>query len=139
MYAINYAATALVFKRRYATVPLVLLLFAVQFVEVLWVLFNYVGIEHTALVGGVTRLTDMPWSHSVAMMLIYAIAAWVVLALVYSDTMTRHGNWVLPLLLAYVGLELFPRWRPWCWGGMVLILIAWIAAGRVDESDEKAE
>ena len=80
MYAINHAATALVFKKHYPTVPLVALLLAVQFVEVLWVLFNYVGIEHTALVGGVTRLTDMPWSHSVAMMLLYALAAWLVLA-----------------------------------------------------------
>ena len=80
MYAINHAATALVIKRRYPTVPLFALLVGVQFVEVLWVVFNYLGIEHTALVGGVTRLSDMPWSHSVVMLLVYAIGAWLILA-----------------------------------------------------------
>ena len=76
MYAINHAAMALVIKKGYPSVPL---LIAVQFVEVLWVVFNFLGIEHTTLVGGVTRLSDMPWSHSVVTMLGYSIAAWIVL------------------------------------------------------------
>jgi hypothetical protein len=78
VYAINHAATALVFKKRYADVRLLWLLFAVQFVEVLWVIFNYLGIEHTSLVGGVTRLTYMPYSHSVAGMLFWSLATWAV-------------------------------------------------------------
>jgi hypothetical protein len=80
MYAINHAATALVIKKGYPTVPLLPLLIAVQFVEVLWVVFNFLGIEHTTLVGGVTRLSDMPWSHSVATMLAYSIAGWLILS-----------------------------------------------------------
>ena len=80
MYAINHAATALVIKKRYPSVPLFALLVSVQFVEVLWVVFNVLGIEHTTLVGGVTRLSDMPWSHSVATMLAYAVGAWLILA-----------------------------------------------------------
>ena len=79
MYAINHAATALVIKKRYPSVPLLPLLIAVQFVEVLWVVFNFLGIEHMSLVGGVTRLSDMPWSHSVVMMLAYSMGAWLVL------------------------------------------------------------
>jgi hypothetical protein len=79
MYAINHAATALVIKKRYPSVPLLPLLMGVQFVEVLWVVFNFLGIEHTTLVGGVTRLSDMPWSHSVATMLAYSVGAWLLL------------------------------------------------------------
>ena len=36
--------------------------------------------EHTSVVGGVTRLSDMPCSHAVATMLAYVVAAWLVLA-----------------------------------------------------------
>jgi hypothetical protein len=80
MYAINHAATALVINKRYPSVPLFALLVAVQFVEVLWVVLNVLGIEHTTLVGGLTRLSDMPWSHSVATLLGYSVAAWLILA-----------------------------------------------------------
>ena len=80
MYAINHAATALVIKKRYPSVPLVPLLIAVQFVEVLWVVFNFLGIEHTTLIGGVTRLSDMPWSHSVVTMVAYSVGVWLVLS-----------------------------------------------------------
>jgi hypothetical protein len=63
MYAINHAATALVIKKRYPSVPLLPLLMGVQFVEVLWVVFNFLGIEHTTLVGGVTRLREPKSTH----------------------------------------------------------------------------
>ena len=43
MYAINHAATALLFKKRYPDVRLLWLLLAVQFVEALWVVLNYLG------------------------------------------------------------------------------------------------
>ena len=66
-------------NKGYPSVPLLPLLIAVQFVEVLWVVFNFLGIEHTTLVGGVTRLSDMPWSHSVVTMLGCSMAAWIVL------------------------------------------------------------
>jgi hypothetical protein len=81
MYAINHAATALLFKKRYPDVQLLWLLLAVQFVEVLWVVFNYLGIERTILVGGVTRPAYMPYSHSVVMMLLWAALAWAIFAL----------------------------------------------------------
>lgn len=79
MYAINHAATALVFKKRYPSAPLFGLLVAVQFVEVLWVILNYLGIERTSVEGGATRLASMPYSHSVLMMLVWALAAWALL------------------------------------------------------------
>jgi len=45
MFAINHAATALIVKKRHPQVPLVWLLISVQFVEIVWVLFNFLGIE----------------------------------------------------------------------------------------------
>src|SRR5438067_6437469 len=76
MYAINHAATALVLKKRYPSVPLLALLIAVQLVEVLSVVFNYLGVERTSLEGVATRLAYMPYSHSVVMMLVWAAVAW---------------------------------------------------------------
>lgn len=45
MFAINHAATALVFKRRFAGVALVPLLFAVQAMEFAWVVFQTLAVE----------------------------------------------------------------------------------------------
>src|SRR5207245_11750258 len=42
---------------------------------------SHLGIEQTSVVGGVTRLSYMPYSHSVAAMLFWALAAWVVFTL----------------------------------------------------------
>ena len=47
MFAVDHAVTALLLKRRYPTVPIAPLLLAVQAMELAWVVFNYLGIEHT--------------------------------------------------------------------------------------------
>ncbi|MHC4067084.1 MAG: metal-dependent hydrolase [Planctomycetota bacterium] len=84
MFAINHAAAALVIKRKYPTVPLVWLLISVQLMELVWVAFNYFGIERTttsdtvSFVGDI-HLTHMPWSHSVVTTLGVAVLAWLVL------------------------------------------------------------
>jgi hypothetical protein len=84
MFAINHAAAALAINRKYPTVSLIWLLISVQFMEFVWVAFNYLGIERTttddavAFVGDI-HLTHMPWSHSVATMLGIAVLAWLVL------------------------------------------------------------
>ena len=71
MFAIDHAATALLVKRRYPTVPIAPLLVAVQAMELAWVLLNYLGVERTTT-GPVVRsvadiqLAYMPYSHSVA-------------------------------------------------------------------------
>ena len=81
MFAINHAATALLLKRRYPQVPLALALISVQLVEILWVVFNYLGVEVTVTervvryVGDI-HLVHMPFSHSIATTLLLAIAAW---------------------------------------------------------------
>ena len=84
MFAINHAATALVLKRRYPTVPIAFLLVAVQAVELLWVALNLIGVETTttdATVRSVQNihLVHMPWSHSVATTFVFAVVAWALI------------------------------------------------------------
>lgn len=90
MFAINHAATALIIKKRYPKVPLPWLLLSVQFVEILWVLLNYLGIERTstdAVVNTVSNihLEYMPYSHSVASSLLYALVAWLIVGKLYKQ------------------------------------------------------
>jgi hypothetical protein len=81
MFAINHAATALMFKRRFEDVSLVALLFSVQALEFAWVALNYLGVEHTTTepivryVGDI-HLAYMPYSHSVLTALAAALLAW---------------------------------------------------------------
>lgn len=84
MFAVDHAATALLIKRRYPSVPLAPMLIAVQAMELAWVLLNYVGIERTttdAVVRSVSNihLAYMPYSHSVATALGAAVLGWLVL------------------------------------------------------------
>lgn len=84
MFAIDHAATALLLKRRYPSVPMAPLLLAVQAMELAWVLLNYLGIERTTtepVVRSVAdiHLTSMPYSHSVGTALGAALPAWIVI------------------------------------------------------------
>lgn len=83
MFAIDHAATALLVKRRYPSVPLAPLLIAVQAMELAWVALNYLGIERTTTEPVVRSVADihlsyMPYSHSVASGLGAALVAWLV-------------------------------------------------------------
>jgi len=70
MFAINHASAALIFKKQLKdSVSTVWILLAVQFVELLWVIFNLIGIEKTTTEVEVKYLGDihlihMPFSHS---------------------------------------------------------------------------
>ena len=78
MFAINHAATALLVRRWFPRVPLLLALLSVQFVEFLWVLFNFLKIERTETepvvryVGDI-HLVHMPWSHSLGTTILFAV------------------------------------------------------------------
>lgn len=83
MFAINHAATALLIKRRFPQQPIVWLLLSVQLMELLWVLFNLIGLERTTTNPTVQSTADihlghMPYSHSVATTLGVALIAWLV-------------------------------------------------------------
>jgi membrane-bound metal-dependent hydrolase YbcI (DUF457 family) len=85
MFAINHAATALIIKREFIHVPIVWLLISVQFMEILWVILNFLGVERTTTeeevryVGDV-HLSFMPFSHSILTMIGVAFLAWLVLS-----------------------------------------------------------
>ena len=85
MFAINHAATALVVKKHYPQAPLWILLISVQLMELLWVAFNYLGIEYSTTEATVSsvldvHLTHMPYSHSVVSTLIVASILWLVIS-----------------------------------------------------------
>src|SRR5215212_8861723 len=86
MFAVDHAATALLLKRRYPTVPIAPLLVAVQAMELAWVLLNFLGVERTTTERAVRSVADIhlayiPYSHSVATALGAALIAWLVLEL----------------------------------------------------------
>ncbi len=82
MFAVDHAATALLIKRRYPSVPLAPILVSVQAMELAWVGLNYLGIERTTTEATVRSVADvhlayMPYSHSVATGAGAAIVAWL--------------------------------------------------------------
>ena len=84
MFAVDHAATALLIKRRYPSVPLAPILVSVQAMELAWVGFNYLGIERTTTEATVRSVADvhlayMPYSHSVATGAGAAIVAWLII------------------------------------------------------------
>jgi hypothetical protein len=85
MFAINHAATALIIKKEFIDVPIVGLLISVQWMEVLWVILNFLGVERTTTekevryVGDI-HLSFMPFSHSILTMIGVALLAWLVLS-----------------------------------------------------------
>jgi len=85
MFAINHAATALIIKKGFKDVPILWILISVQFMELLWVLLNYMGIERTTTekevkyVGNI-HLSYMPFSHSILTMVGMSILAWFVIS-----------------------------------------------------------
>ena len=84
MFAINHAATALIIKKEFINVPIVWLLISVQFMEILWVILNFLGVERTTTekevryVGDV-HLSHMPFSHSIVTMVGVALLAWLII------------------------------------------------------------
>lgn len=83
MFAVNHAATAMVIKKKYPKASLFGLLISVQFIELIWVALNYLGVEFTITEAEVHSVTDihlahMPWSHSVGMTIIFALMGWAI-------------------------------------------------------------
>jgi hypothetical protein len=74
-YAIAHASTALVLKRRYPRIGLWPLLISVQFVELLWILFTYLSIEHSRITPTAVHLDFLPYSHSIGTGILLAALA----------------------------------------------------------------
>jgi hypothetical protein len=76
-YAIAHASTALALKKKYPRVGLWPLLISVQAVELLWIAFTYLGIEHFRVTNDKIHLDFLPYSHSVFSGALFAAVAWV--------------------------------------------------------------
>ncbi|MDV7695549.1 hypothetical protein N6B72_01330 [Chryseobacterium soli] len=85
MYAINHAATALLIKKKQPTASMFLLLVSVQLMEVLWVIFNYLGWEHFSVLDGEMHLDFLPYSHSVFSGLVAAFISFVIINWGYNN------------------------------------------------------
>lgn len=88
MFAINHAATALIIKKIFRDTPLFWILISVQFMEILWVILNYLGVEKTSTKDEVRYVGDiylkhMPYSHSVSTMAGMALLAWFLIGVVF--------------------------------------------------------
>src|SRR5262249_47187391 len=84
MFAADHAATSLLIKRRFPSVPLTPILVSVQAMELAWVALNYLGVERTTTESTVHSVADihlayMPYSHSVATGVGAALLAWLVI------------------------------------------------------------
>jgi len=84
MFAVDHAATAVLLRRRYPSVPVVALLFSVQAMELAWVILNYLGIERTTIDAVVRSVADIhlayiPYSHSVGTSVGAALVVWLVI------------------------------------------------------------
>jgi hypothetical protein len=84
MFAVDHAATALLLKRRYPSVPLAPMLVSVQAMELAWVGLNYLGLERTTTDATVRSVADvhlafMPYSHSVGTAVGAAALAWLII------------------------------------------------------------
>lgn len=125
-FAVGFAA-----KRAAPRVPVTVLLIAAMFLDVLWPVFLWLGIETVRIDPGNTAFTPLdfvryPWSHSLVMAL-----AWSALfaALYRAITRDRAGaawvaicvlsHWVLDGLTHRADLPLFP------WGGPKVGLGLW--------------
>lgn len=83
MFAINHAASALLFKKHLKDkVSFLWVLLAVQFIELIWVTLNLLGIEQTTTEStvhyvGDIHLSYMPYSHSLLTSLIISVIAFL--------------------------------------------------------------
>jgi len=123
MYAINHAATALILKKKEPVAPIWPLLISVQLVEVLWVLFSYIGIEHFTITEGRLHLNYLPYSHSVfsgvfIALLSYIIIRWAFknkrLALVFAIGILSHV--VIDMIFHEKDIRLSPFSNTPAWG-----------------------
>jgi hypothetical protein len=105
MFAGHYSS-ALVAKAAAPRVPLWTLLIAAQFVDILWVIFVFSGLEHARLVPGLPSspldLYYMPYTHS-----LLATCFWSAIAFVVAQNGLRLGNGAALVVAATVASHWF--------------------------------
>ena len=140
---IGHFGVALAAKRIAPRTSLALLIFAAEFLDLIWPIFLLLGIEHVRVVPGITKVQpfdfyDYPFSHSLTMALRWALGvglvyflvrryargAWTLAALVVS-------HWVLDFIVHRPDLQLWPGgpklglglWNSWAASISVEVLL----------------
>lgn len=90
MFAINHATTALIIKKKYPAAKMFWLLISVQLIEFLWIIFNYLGIEHTSTDSKVTylgniHLYSLQFSHSILSSVLLSFLSYFVIRYLIKD------------------------------------------------------
>jgi hypothetical protein len=98
---IGHFGVALAAKRLAPRTSLGLLIFAAEFLDLLWPIFLVLGLEHVRVVPGITKVQpfdfyDYPFSHSLTMALRWALAVGLIYFLVRRYV---RGAWVLGALV----------------------------------------
>lgn len=114
MFAINHAATGLIIKKAYPDVPMTAILVSVQFIEILWVVLNFAGVEKTKTENSIKSVSDvhleyMPFSHSVVSTLVLAAGTWIIIALGFKAV--DVGTAVVLGICSHLALDLISHAR----------------------------
>lgn len=77
---VGHAAVGFLARRAMPSLSLTFLVFCTMFLDVLWPVFILTGLEHAAIVPGITAaspldLSDYPWSHSLVMSVAWSLLA----------------------------------------------------------------
>lgn len=105
---IGHFGVALAAKKAAPRVSLGMLIFSAQFLDFLWPLFLWLGVEHVAIAPGVTKMspldfTDYPYSHSLLMAAVWSA---VIGAGYYAIRRNARGAWIVGLAaLSHWGLD----------------------------------
>lgn len=119
---IGHYAPAFIGKRIARTVPLWVLFAAVQLVDIAWGVFIATGIEHVRIIEGFTAsnsldLYHMPWTHSLAMVLVWSLGAGLLWSLIARKEKRLGGlvvgaavfsHWLTDLIVHVPDLLLYP-------------------------------
>jgi len=105
MYAINHAATALLIKKKFPKQKMIWLLVSVQLVELMWVAFNYLGIEKFEIVDGTIHLGYLPWSHSVFTGVVLSLATWLIISKGFNNS--KLGTAIALGIISHIILDIF--------------------------------
>ena len=105
MYAINHAATALLIKKKFPKQKMFWLLISVQLVELMWVAFNYLGIEKFEIVDGTIHLGYLPWSHSLFTGVVLSLAAWLIISKGFNNS--KLGIAIALGIISHIILDIF--------------------------------
>jgi hypothetical protein len=98
---IGHFGVALAAKRLAPRTSLGALIFAAEFLDLIWPILLLVGLEHIRVVPGITKVQpfdfyDYPYSHSLTMVLRWALAVGLIYYLVWRSV---RGTWVLAALV----------------------------------------